>query len=166
MDHSTPGSPSFTVSRNLLRFMSIESVMPSNRLILCRPLLLLPSTFPSIRIFSKKSALCIRWPKYRSFSFSISTSNECSVLISSRIDWFDLLAILGGQALMLFQGICPKTPTPPPPQVKLKPTVPRTEEEKTEHSVAAERRRMRLVYADTIKDLLANCVIQDGERHG
>ena len=73
--------------------MSIESVMPSNHLILCHPLLLLPSNFPSIRVFSNESALRIRWPKYWSFSFSISHSNEYSGLISFRIDWFDLLAV-------------------------------------------------------------------------
>ena len=86
---------SFTVSQSLLKFMSIESVMPSNHLILCHPLLLLPSTFPSIRIFSSGSALHVKWPKYWSFSFSISSSNEYSGLISSRIDWFDLLAVQG-----------------------------------------------------------------------
>ena len=75
--------------------MSIESVMPSNHLILCHPLLLLPSIFPSIRMFSKESVLGIRWPKYWSFSFSISPSNEYPGLISFRIDWFDLLAIQG-----------------------------------------------------------------------
>ena len=75
--------------------MSIESVMPSNHLILCHPLLLLPSIFPSIKVFSNKSALRIRWPKYWSFSFSISPSNEYSGLISFRIDWFDLLAVQG-----------------------------------------------------------------------
>ena len=85
-------------------------MMLSNHLILYRALLLLPSIFASIRVFSNESALCIRWPKYWSFSFSISPSNEYSGLISSRIDWFDLLAILGAQALMLFQGICPETP--------------------------------------------------------
>ena len=73
--------------------MSIESVMPSNYLILCHPLLLLPSIFLSIKVFSKESVLCIRWPKYWSFSFSISPSNEYSGLISFRIDWFDLLAV-------------------------------------------------------------------------
>ena len=73
------------------KFMSIASVMPSNHLILCRPLLLLPSVFPSIRVFSNESALCIRWPKY--WSFSISPSNDYSGLISFRIDWFDLLAV-------------------------------------------------------------------------
>ena len=75
--------------------MSIESVMPSNHLILCRPLLLLPSVFPSIRVFSKESALRIRWPKYWSFSFSLSLSNEYSGLISFRMDWFHLLAVQG-----------------------------------------------------------------------
>ena len=76
-----------------LKLMSIESVMPSNHLIVCDPLLFLPSVFPSIRIFSNKLALCIRWPKY--WSFSISQSNEYSVLISFSIDWFDLLAVQG-----------------------------------------------------------------------
>ena len=75
--------------------MSIESVMPSNHLILCRPLLLLPSIFPSIRVFSNESALSIRWPKYWSFSFNISPSNEHSGLISFRMDWLDLLAVQG-----------------------------------------------------------------------
>ena len=97
MNSSTPRLPclSFIISRSLLKFMSIESVMPSNHLILCHPLLLLPSVFPSIRVFSSKSALCIRWPKYWNFSFSISPSNEYLGLISFRIDWFDLLAIQG-----------------------------------------------------------------------
>ena len=80
---------------SLPKLTSIELVMPSNHLILCGPLLLLPSIFPSIRVFSNKSALCIRWPKYWSFSFSISPSNEYSGLISFRIDWFDLLAVQG-----------------------------------------------------------------------
>ena len=75
--------------------MSLKLVMPSNHLALCRPLLLLPSIFPSIRVFSNESALCIRWPKYWSFSFNISPSNEYSRLISFRIDWFDLLAVQG-----------------------------------------------------------------------
>ena len=75
--------------------MSIESVMPSNHLILCHPLLLLPSSFPSIRVFSNESVLCIRWPKYWSFSFDISPSNEYSGLISFRMDWLDLLAVQG-----------------------------------------------------------------------
>ena len=84
-----------TNSRSLLRLMSIKSVMPSNRLILRCPLLLPPSIFPSIRVFSNKLALCIRWPKYWSFSFTISPSNEHSGLISFRIDWLDLPAVQG-----------------------------------------------------------------------
>ena len=88
-------SLSFTVSRSLLQLMFIESVMPSNHLILCRPLLLLPLVFPSIRVFSNESVLCIRWPKYWRFSFSISLSNEYSGLISFRMDWLDLLAVQG-----------------------------------------------------------------------
>ena len=86
---------SFTVSQSLLKFMSIELVMPSNHPILCCPLLLPPSIFPSVRIFSDELVLHIRWPKYWSFSFSISPSNEYSGLISFRIDWFDLLAVQG-----------------------------------------------------------------------
>ena len=86
---------STTNSQSLLKLVSIESVMPSNHLILCRPLLLLPSTFPSIRIFSNESALCIRWPKDWSSSFKISPSNEYSGLISFRMDWLDLLAVQG-----------------------------------------------------------------------
>ena len=89
-------SLSFPVSESLLRFISIRLVMPSNHLILCHPLLLLPSIFPSTRVFSNESALCIRWPKYWSFSFSISPSNEYSGLISFRMDWFDLLAVQSG----------------------------------------------------------------------
>ena len=88
-------SPSFTVSWSLLKLMSIESVMPSNHLILCHPLLLLPSIFPSISIFSSELALHIRWPKYWSFSFSISPFNEYSEFISFRIDRLDLLAVQG-----------------------------------------------------------------------
>ena len=88
-------SLSITSSQSLLKLMSIESVMPSNHLILCRPLLLSPSIFPSIRIFSNESVLCIRWPQYWSFSFSISPSNEYSGLISFRMDWLCLLAIQG-----------------------------------------------------------------------
>ena len=84
---------SFTISRSLLKPMSIELVMPPNHLILCRPLLLLSSIFPSIRVFSNELALCTRWPNYWSFSFSISPSNEYSGLISFRVDWFDLLAV-------------------------------------------------------------------------
>ena len=83
------------IFQSLLRLMSTESMMPSNHLILCLPLLLLPSIFPSIRVFPNESALHIRWPKYWSFSFSFSPSNEYSRLISFRIDWFDLLAIQG-----------------------------------------------------------------------
>ena len=85
----------FTISQSLLRLMSIESVIPSNHLILCYLLLLLPSIFPSITVFSKESVLHIRWPKDWSFSFSISPSIEYSGLISLRIDWFDLLAVQG-----------------------------------------------------------------------
>ena len=83
---------SITNSQSLLKLMSIELLMPSNHLILCHPLLFLPSISPSIRVFSNESVLCIRWPKYWSFSFNISPSNE---LISFRIDWFDLLAVPG-----------------------------------------------------------------------
>ena len=82
-------------SRSLLKLTSIKSVMPSNHLILCHPLLLLPSIFPSIRVFSNESVLHIRWPKFWSFSFGISPSNEYAGLISFRIDWFDLLAVQG-----------------------------------------------------------------------
>ena len=94
-DCSMPSSLSFTINQSLLRFMSLESVMLSNHLILCCPLLLLPSVFPSIRVFSKESALCIRWPKCWSFSFNFSPFNEYSELISFRIDRFDLLAVPG-----------------------------------------------------------------------
>ena len=87
-------SLTITNSWSLLKLMSIEWVMPSNRLILCHPLLL-PSIFPSVRVFSKESALCIRCPKYWSFSFSISPFDDCSVLISFMIDWLDLLAVQG-----------------------------------------------------------------------
>ena len=85
----------FTNSQSLLKLMSIESVLPSNQLILCCPLLLLPSILPSIRVFSNESALHIKRPKYWSFSFSISPSNEYSGLISFKMDWFDLLAVQG-----------------------------------------------------------------------
>ena len=88
-------SPSIINSQSLLKLMSIESVMPSNHLILCRPLLLLPSVFPSIRDFSNESVLHIRWPKYWNFSFNISPSNEHSGLISFRMDWLDLLVAQG-----------------------------------------------------------------------
>ena len=88
-------SQSITNSWSLLKLMFIELVMPSNHLIFCCPLLLLPSIFPSIRVFSKESVLCIRWPKYWSFSFRLCPSNEYSGLISFRIDWLDFLAVQG-----------------------------------------------------------------------
>ena len=88
-------SLSITNSQNLTKPISIESVMPSSHLILCRPLVLWPSIFPSIRVFTNESAVCIRWPKYCSFSFNISPTNEHPGLISSRIDWFALLTIQG-----------------------------------------------------------------------
>ena len=88
-------SLSFSISQSLLKLMSIESVIPSNNIILCHPLLLLPSVFPSIRVFSNELALHIRWPKYWSFRFSISPSSEYSGFISFRIDWFDLPAVQG-----------------------------------------------------------------------
>ena len=96
-------SLSITNSQSLLKLMSIESVMPSNHLILCRPLLLPPSIFPSIRVFSNELVLCIRWPKYWSFSFNISPSNEYLGLISFRMDWLYLLAV---------QGTLKSSPTP------------------------------------------------------
>ena len=88
-------SLSTTISQSSLKLMSIKSVMPSNHLILCHPLLLLPSIFPSNGVFSNESALCIRWPKYWSFSFNISPSNEHPGLISFRMDWLDLLEVQG-----------------------------------------------------------------------
>ena len=88
-------SLSFTNPQSLFKLMSIESVMPFNQLILCHPLLLLPSIFPSNRVFSNEPVLRIRWPKYRSFGFSISPSNEYSGLIAFRMDWLDLLAVQG-----------------------------------------------------------------------
>ena len=100
-DSATSGTAAHQASvpitnpQSLLKPMSIESVMPSNHLILCRPLLLLPSIFPSIRVFSNESVLQFRWPKYWSFSFSNSPSNEYSGLISFRMDWFDILAVQG-----------------------------------------------------------------------
>ena len=102
-----PGSPEFQADAltseppSLPKLMSIESVMPSNHLILCHPLLLLPSIFPNIRVFSNQSALCIRWPKYWSFSFNISPSNEYSGLISFKMDWLDLLAVQGTRKSLL-----------------------------------------------------------------
>ena len=96
-------SLSITNSQTLLRLMSIESLMPSNYLIFCLPLLPLPSIFPSIRVFSSELALCIRWPKYWSFSFSISPSSEHPGLISFKMDWLDLLAV---------QGTLESSPTP------------------------------------------------------
>ena len=95
VDCSVPGFLSFTVSQSLLNLMCIESVMPSNHLVGCCPLLLLPSIFPSIRVFSNESALHIRWPKNWRFSFSINPSNEYQGLISFRIDWVDILAVQG-----------------------------------------------------------------------
>ena len=94
-------SLSITNSQSLLRLMSIELVMPSNYLILCHLLLLLPSIFPSIRVFSNESVLPIRWPKYWSFSFNISPSSEYSGLISFRVDWFNLLAVHGALFLIV-----------------------------------------------------------------
>ena len=95
MNHSTQAALSITSSRSSLKLMSIELVMPSSHLILCRPLLLLPAIPLSIRVFSNESPLCMRWPKYWSFSFSISLSKEHPGLISFRMDWLDLLAVQG-----------------------------------------------------------------------
>ena len=95
MDLSTPGLPVHHQLPEIAQLMSNESVMPSNDLILCRPLLLLPSVFPSIRVFSNEAVLCIRWPEKWSFSYSISPSNEYSGLISFRMHWLDLLAAQG-----------------------------------------------------------------------
>ena len=95
MDSASQAPLFLTISKSLLKLMSIESVILCNHLILCCPLFLLPSLFLSIRVFSNESALCLRWPKYWNFSFSISHSNEYSGLISFRIDWFDLLAVQG-----------------------------------------------------------------------
>ena len=107
MDCSTPGFPSITNSQSLLKLMSIESVMPSNHLILCHPLLLPPPIFPSIRVFSSESVLCIKWPKYWSFSFSISPSNEYSGLISLKTDFLDLPAVQGTlKSLLPAQAEC------------------------------------------------------------
>ena len=95
MGCSTPGFSFLQYSWSLFKLISIELVMPSNHLILCLPLLLLPSVFPSFRVFSNESAFHIRWPKYWCFSFSISPSNEYSGLISFRMDWFDFLSVQG-----------------------------------------------------------------------
>ena len=95
MDYSTPAFPVFHYLPGLFKLMSIESMMPSNHFILCRPLLLFPSIFPSIRVFSNESALCIRWPKFWNFSFNISLSSEHPGLISFRMDWWDLLVVQG-----------------------------------------------------------------------
>ena len=95
VDCSPQGFPVLTLSWSLLKFMSIKLVIPFNHLIFCRPLLLLPSIFPSIRLFSNESALYIRWPKYWKFSLTISPSYEYSGLISFRTDWLDLLAVQG-----------------------------------------------------------------------
>ena len=104
--YGVQASLSITNSRSLPKPMSFESVIPSNHPTLCRPLLLLPSIFPSIKVFSNKSALRVRWPKYWSFSFTISPSNEHTGLISFRMDWLDLLAVQGTQE------------SSPPPQFK------------------------------------------------
>ena len=101
MDCSTPGSLSITNFRSSHKLMSIESVMPSSHLILCHPLLLLPPIPSSIRVFSNESALRVRWPKYWSFSLSISPSNEHSGLISFRMDWLDLLTVQGTRKSLL-----------------------------------------------------------------
>ena len=95
MDCSSQATLSSTSSQSLFKLISIESVMPSNHLMLCRPLLLLPSVFPRMRVFLNESVLRIRWPKYWSFTFKISLSNEYSGLISFRMDWLDLLAVQG-----------------------------------------------------------------------
>ena len=95
MNHSTPGLPVHHQLPESIQTHSVESVMPSNHLILRRPILFLPSIFPSIKVFSSESALCIRWPKYWRFSFNTSPSNEHSGLISFRMDWLDLLAVQG-----------------------------------------------------------------------
>ena len=108
MDCSTPGFPLLDHLPEFAQLLSIKSVMPSNHVILCHPLLLLPSIFPSIRVFSNESVLQIRWPKHWSFSLSISPSNEYSGLISFRIDWFDLPAVqrtLESSAASQFEGI-------------------------------------------------------------
>ena len=105
MDCSTPGFPVHQHFRSLLKCVSIKSMMPPNHLVLHCPLLLLPSIFPSIRVFSSESVLPIRWPKYWNFSFSINPSNECSQLISFRIDWFDFLAVQESSPTTQFKSI-------------------------------------------------------------
>ena len=105
MNHSTPGLPVHHHSWSSPKLMSIELVMPSNHFILCHPLFLPPSIFPSIRVFSNESALCIRWPKYWSFSFNIRPSNEHPGLISFRMDWLDLLAVQGTLKSILQQSV-------------------------------------------------------------
>ena len=101
MDHSTPGIPVHHQLPEFTQLISIESVMPSNHLIICRPPLLPPSIFPSIRVFSNESILHIRWPKYWSFSFNISPSNEHSGLFSIRVDWLDLFSVQGTRKSLL-----------------------------------------------------------------
>ena len=105
MDCSTPGLPVHHQLPEFTQLMSIDSVMSSNHLILCRPLLLLSSIFPSVRVFSSESVLRIRWPKYWSFSFSISPSNEYSGLIFFRMDWLDLLAVQESSPIPQFKSI-------------------------------------------------------------
>ena len=106
MTAARQASPSYTISPSWLKHLSFESVMPSSRLIFCLPFLLVPSNFPSIWIFSSKFAVCIRWPKYWSFNFSIRPSNECSGLISFRVDWLDLLVVLGIlKSLLQYHGV-------------------------------------------------------------
>ena len=117
MDCSTPGFPLHGQLLELAKFMSIKSVTPSNHLILCRPLLLLPSIFPSIRVFSSESVLHVRWPEDWSFSFSISPSNEYLGLISFRFDWFDLLAVQGTLKSLL-QHHSSKASIPAQPKLK------------------------------------------------
>ena len=102
-DCSTPGFPVHHQLLELAKFVSIELMMPSNHFILCHPLHLLPSIVPSIRVFSNESFLCIRWPRYWSFSFNISPSNEYLALISFRIDWFDLLAVFSNTTVQKHQ---------------------------------------------------------------
>ena len=101
MNHSMPSLPAHHQLQSLLKLMSTESVMPSNHLILCHPLLLLPSIFPNIRVFSNESGLCIRWPKYLSLNFNVSPSNEHPGLISFRMDWLDHLAVQGTHKSLL-----------------------------------------------------------------